>query len=241
MDAQQTFDAFQQRNWSPVFQCDGSGDWTGKFYLDGEKATLKPTEKGIIFAAGPIAKDNASHAVLWTKDKFDGDVKVDFDFTRFDTINRYVNIIYFQARGDGDNPEDIHSWRDQREIPFMSTYFNNMNLLHVSYAAFGNDNDDPEDYIRVRRYPVRPDRSFAQMEVEPTYFNTELFQPGFTYHMCFIKTDECLALQVSNDNVNKVFTWNLADIEPVTNGPIGIRHMFCKCSRYKDFTVSQVG
>lgn len=154
------FVELKKLSWKDKFFDSGSNNWQEKWLLDGKRADVRNTSHGMIFAAGPVAMDHASHAVLWTKDSFSGDIKIEWDYTRLDTINRYVNIVYIQATGKCEGPytEDIAEWAKLRQIPYMNSYFDNMNLLHISYAAFGNENDKDEDYVRARRYPTRPDR-----------------------------------------------------------------------------------
>lgn len=55
----------------------------------------------MLLSVGPIPRDHASHCVLWTKESFAGDVKIEFDYWRLDTIQRWVNILYIQATGTG--------------------------------------------------------------------------------------------------------------------------------------------
>ncbi len=102
----------------------------------------------MLLSAGPIARDHASHCVLWTRESFHGDVKIEFDYWRMDTIQRWVNILYIQATGTGNGQyaEDISTWSHLRQTPFMRMYFDHMNLLHVSFAAFGAE-EGGEDYI----------------------------------------------------------------------------------------------
>ena len=184
------FAELKKLSWKDKLFDSGSNNWQEKWFLDGKRADIRNTSHGMIFAAGPVAMDHASHAVLWTKDSFNGDIKIEWDYTRLDTITRYVNIVYIQATGKGEGPysEDITEWSDLRQIPYMHSYFDNMNLLHISYAAFGNDNDKDEDYVRARRYPTRPDRPFSETDLEPDNYLTGLFRPGVTYHFTFIKT-----------------------------------------------------
>ncbi len=217
----------------------GNGCWRDNWTLDGHRARIANTEDGMVFESGPVRGDHACNAVLWTKKSFSGDLKVSFEFTRLDTVNRFVNIIYFHANGIGKGPyeKDIHKWKHLRNIPYMRTYFQYMDMLHVSYAAFDNENDEPEDYIRVRRYPVREDRDFHQMEVDGTVFNTGLFKPGISYKMTWIKTEKDLALEIKGDNKEVHHYWDISTVEPTFNGPIGIRHMHQKCSRYKNFEI----
>ena len=226
------------RTWNMELSDAGDGDWHDHWLLDGKEATIHNAPDGMTFAAGPKQHDS-SHAVLWTKQRFAGDMRVCFTMTRLDEINRFVNILYFQAKGLGtvESPLDIHSWGDQRTIPAMATYFKGMDLLHMSYAAFGNDNDEADDYIRIRRYPVTPERSFDEIEVEPTIFNTGLFLTGISYEMEVIKTGTDLALRVTGPEQELYQHWDISSVAPVNDGPLGIRHMHKKVTRYKDIRV----
>ncbi len=237
---QELFAALKKRKWNTVFSDKGTLDWQKKWFLDGERAEIKNTPQGMVFSAGPIAGDNASHAVLWTRNSFQGDIKIEFDFTRLDSINRYVNILYIQATGIEEGPysKDILEWAELRQIPYMKSYFDHMNLLHISYAAFNNTDDKPDDYVRVRRYPTRPGKSFDQIDLKPDYFNTELFIPGKTYHFTCIKNSEDLFLRVEGDNLSKLFHWSLKNVENVNDGRVGIRHMHTRCSRYANVNIS---
>ncbi len=238
---QQEFDELMDEDWQLVFEDCGTQNWRDGWFLDGERADIRNTPDGMVFSAGPVAYDQGSHSVLWTRESFAGDVRIEFDYTRLDSITRFVNILYIQATGIGEEPysEDIAEWAHLRQIPYMSSYFNNMNLLHISFAAFGNENDKDEDYVRARRYPARPDRPFTETDLEPENFDTALFRPGETYHICAIKTDEDMFFKVDGRSCDDgdLFHWPLADVEPVTHGRIGLRHMWTRCSRYANVEV----
>lgn len=232
------FEKYDAMNWSVALEDSGAGDWRDHWVLDGERADIRNTPQGMVFAAGPTAQDHACHAVLWTKQSFKGPMKVEFDFTRLDTVNRYVNILYFHAKGWGEGvPDDIHTWADQREVPYMRTYFSKMDLLHLSFAAFGDENDDDDNYLRVRRYPIHEGRSFRQTEVGPTIEESGFFKPGVLHRMCFFKTDSELALRLHCGEEALCHIWDITKVEPTCEGPLGIRHMFSKCSRYKDLRI----
>ena len=235
-----TFTALMQREWREQFADDGTNDWRGEWFVDGLRADIRNTPEGMVFAAGPVAYDNGSHSVLWTKEDFVGDIRIEFDYTRLDTISRFVNILYIQATGKQEGPlsEDIVDWSALRQVPFMSCYFDNMELLHISYAAFGNEDDKNEEYVRARRYPTRPDREFNETDLPPDYFQTELFRPGITYHFTAIKTDEDLFFEVKNDDVRQLFRWPLGEVEPLIHGRVGIRHMWTRCSRYANIRIA---
>lgn len=241
-DGRKTRERFEQLGdggWREAMRDPGTGDWTERWTLDGERAVIRNTPEGMVFSAGPIPQDHASHAVLWTKQDFAGDVKIEFDFRRLDTINRYVNILYIQATGQGDPPhvEDIDEWADLRAVPRMGTYFKHMNLLHISYAAFGNEDDSPEDYVRARRYPITEQRGFHDLAVPPDYENTGLFLPGETYHVTAIRCGHEAFMEVTGAGESGLFAWDTSDFPPIEHGRIGIRHMWTRCSRYTDFTV----
>ncbi|HBR95616.1 MAG TPA: hypothetical protein DEA90_15765 [Opitutae bacterium] len=176
------------------------------------------------------------HALNWLRD---------FDFTRMDTVDRFVCIVYLYASGAGPEPytEDITEWNRLRQIPYMATYFDHMNLLHISYAAFNNKIDAGKDsaYIRARRYP----RSlfggqFDRMELEPDYTAIDLFEPGMEHHMTIIKRGEEMYMNVSNINEERLYYWDLSQVPGLQKGRIGLRHMWQRAGLYKNITVSQL-
>lgn len=230
--------------WEQVFFDNGSEDWQSRWFLDGQRAWIKNMKDGMLYSAGPIEKDDACHAVLWTKQSFSGDLKIEYDFTRMDNINKAVNIIYIQATGKMEGPysKDIAAWSQLRTIPYMRTYYQNMNLLHVSYAAFTNDDaKEKADYVRARRYPVRPDQKFGKdTRVGESYDDTGLFSPGITYHVILIKKGPMLYMHVEGDGKSKLFSWDYADHPQITEGRIGLRHMWTRCSKYANFSVSEL-
>ena len=240
-DAGSTFERLDGRAWQTVFCDRGDGDWRQRWFMDGRRGSVQNTPEGMVFSAGPVAGDHASHAVLWTNESFDGDLRIQFAFTRLDTIFRFVNILYIQATGtdDGVYGEDIAAWRHLREIPLMSSYYDLMRLLHVSFAAHDMDNQDPAaDYIRVRRYPCIAG-GFDETEVPPDVLRTGLFAPGVEHQMTFIKTRDVLAMDIRCSDVRRTFAWDLSGREAVTHGRVGIRQMWTRCSRYRDFTIQQ--
>lgn len=228
----------KNRHWKLELKDSCTNDWNEHWVIDGKEAKISHNSEGMTFAAGPNQND-ASHAVLWTKQRFKGDMRVKFIMTRLDDINRFVNIMYFQANGIGTigAPKDIHLWREERLTPSMSTYFTKMDLLHISFAAFGNDNDEADDYIRVRRYPVTPERSFDEIEVEPTIFNTNLFESNAENEIEVIKTSKDLAMIVTGKDKELFQHWDISKVSPLEEGPFGFRHMHKKVTRYKNIEI----
>lgn len=170
-----------------LFEDSGTKNWKENWMLDGERAKVFNTDEGMEFMAGQEYGNDTCHAVLWTKQSFQGNICIEYDYTRTDTTTRCVNILYFHATGKGDTdfPVDIALWNNKRVVPHMHTYFNNMNAYHISYAAFSAKEYSPnDDYIRLRRYnPTK--KGLKGTDVPEDYFKTGLFKPGITYHIIY--------------------------------------------------------
>jgi len=237
----ESFNKLQESpGWQLQFSDPCTEDWKANWFLDGQMATITHTEEGMNFSAGPINRNNAHHAVLWTKQSFQGDVKIKYNYTRKDSQVINVNILFIQATGIGTDTfdHDIAKWKDYRAVPTMSKYWQNMNLIHISYAAFPMVNEDPNnDYLRVRRYPATENIAFKDTEVPPAFEETGLFLPNVTYEMTWIKTASKLFLRVEGDDKVRQYSWDLTTFAPVTEGRIGLRHMFTRSAAYSDFKV----
>ena len=228
-------------DWSLQLNDPCTDNWKNNWFLDGLIAKVEQSEKGMNLVAGPVNRDDAHHTVLWTKQSFKGDIKIEYNYTRTDSQLINVNILYIQATGIGKDSfdADISKWNKFREVPAMSKYFNYMNALHVSYSAFEMVNDDPEsDYIRIRKYPATEEIPFQNTELPPAYFNTGLFLPGETYKITVIKTGLKLFMNVKGKESEKLFSWDLPAENPITEGRIGLRHMYTRSAMYSDFKVS---
>lgn len=230
----------ENSDWKLEFSDLCTENWQENWFLDGEIARVEHGKYGMDLIAGPMNRNNAHHSVLWTKQSFEGDVKIEYEYTRTDTAVVNVNILFIQATGIGTGifDKDISKWNDYRKIPTMSKYYNNMKTIHISLAAFPMVNEDPEnDYLRVRRYPMTDKITFKDMEVEPSFFKTGLFLTGVTYKMTWIKSGNKLYLAVSGNNEIKKYTWDLSKFDPIVEGRIGLRHMFTRSASYKNFNV----
>lgn len=226
------------KKWDLLFKDKCSKDWTQNWTLDGLYAIVENSKKGMYFSAGPEERNDAHHAVLWTKESFSGDIKIEFDYTRMDNENRWVNILYIQATGDGegDFEADISKWSMFREVPAMKTYFENMNALHISYAAFGNEGDGTY-YVRARRYPKPDDKNFDVTKIPPSYDQQGYFKSGQTYHITAIKSGTQLFFKMESKDGQQLFSWDLSNVEPITEGRIGLRHMYTRSATYKNFKI----
>lgn len=223
-----------------AFQDTCTGDWRDKWTLDGLKAQITHTDRGMQFAAGPTAGGETCHAVLWTKDVFAGDLKIEYDYTRLDTADKFVNILYVQATGSGKEPykKDIAEWAELRSVAAMRLYFDHMNLYHLSYAAFGNQGGAPEaDYIRLRRYMPETGNGLKGTELSPDHFGTGLFKTGVPHRITVIKRASEIFMHIRNDERDLLCHWQNDTLPPVGDGRIGLRHMCTRVSLYRDFSV----
>lgn len=237
------FARIESAPWREVWFDAGTGDWREQWFLDGKKARVTNDERGMHFAAGPTHRHDPDHAVLWTKESFSGDVRIDFEYTKTDDEIRNVNIIYLLATGQGKPPfgEDIFTWRDLREEPAMRMYFNHMNTYHVSFAAFPmeNEDQDPEaDYIRARRYLPDAGEGLRGTALQPDYEPEGLFRPGVPHRITVIKHGDHLFMRVQNDEQSMICHWPTDTHPDLTAGRIGLRHMFTRSARYRDIRIS---
>jgi len=235
------FETLLNTDWQDHFADSLTTGWQKNWFLDGEDATLNHSDKWLDFWAGPNAWDDTSHAVLWTKQSFTGDLLIEYEFTRLDTSVRFVNIIYIQATGSGDDGfgHDITQWNEYRQVPTMSKYFQNMHTYHISYAAFGTQNHDPEeDYVRARRYMPSYSR-LRNTDLKPDYARTGFFQTGVPHKITIIKKGDELFFHVANHEKQQLFHWKNDHLPPVFEGRIGLRHMYTRGSRYLQFRISK--
>lgn len=225
--------------WGIVFSDPGVGDWKEHWFVEGLKATVEYDGEGIVFSSGPVPMEQASHAVLWTKQSFEGDIRIEYDYTRLDsmTASTAVNILYIQATGIGthDSPTDIYLSTKQREVPWMKSYFLNMNALHISYSTSGPKR---ANYVAARRYPAKDQEGFMQGTlVQPIYENVDLFKPGETYHITALKEGKGLTFTAEREGKTHKFEWDTSAFPSVTEGHVGFRHMWARSSRYQNIRV----
>lgn len=233
------FEHASQRHWEEVFFDSFTEDWQKQWTLDGDVATAITSPDGIQLTAGPEFMNDAHHMVLWTKDVFEGDVKIEYEFTRMDSETRGVNILYIQATGSGEGPHkpDIAQWADLRRVPAMNLYYDCMNTYHISYAAFPNENDVTDDYIRARRY-MPHQTGLEGTDLKPDYFHNGFFATGVPHKFTVIKQDRDLFMRISNAEKTRYFHWHNDELPPIKEGRIGLRLMFTRASLIKNFRIS---
>ena len=221
--------------WKTLFSDACTGDWTVQWFLDGKVGTITTGPDAMELTAGPELKNEAHHMVLWTKDVFEGDVKIEYDYTRLDEAINCVNILYIQATGSGEEPyvSDITKWNELRKIPAMKTYFNHMHTYHISYAVGESSNP----YIRARRY--MPNKTGLKgSDLKPDYFPKGMFATVVPHKIAVIKKDRDLFMKFGNAEQTVYCHMTNPDLPIVTEGRIGLRHMFTRSARYKNLTIS---
>ena len=235
---QAAFDRAAARLWKEVFTDPGTNDWRLRWFLDGEVGTVKNTPAGMELTAGPEFKNDAHHMVLWTKESFAGDLKIEYEYTRLDRATQCVTILYIQAPGNGDGlyQKDITKWNDLRRVPAMNVYFDHMNTYHLSYAAFSGGGDGAS-YIRARRYMPGKD-GLNDTDLKPDYFPKGLFQTGVPHKITVIKKSSDLFVRVENAGQTAFCHMANPDLPEITEGRVGLRHMFTRAARYRSFRIS---
>ena len=237
------FEELSEADWRVVFHDPCTRDWREHWTVDGLKATITNSDRGMDFRAGPDRKENASHAVMWTRRSFAGDLRLDYEYTKLDDAAEAVTILYIQATGYGRGgyDKDISKWADKRQVAAMRMYFMYMHLHHISYAAFKVGNTDPaKDYIRAKRYlPGQEEVRFFKEHGESIY-ETGLFRKGIPHKITVIKKGNDLFMHIRNSEKELLCHWPTDAAPPVTEGRIGLRHMWTRGARYSDFRISQL-
>lgn len=230
----QRFEQLLNLDWREDFHDPFTEDWRKRWFLDGQKAQVIHSDQGMDFQAGPVRGEDASHAVLWTKDTFEGDLRIEYEYSRLDNSGKSVTILYIQATGSGESghDKDISKWSDRRVVPAMSQYFNHMNLYHISYAASKMDGR-----IRARRYLPETGNRLKGTALMPDYFRTGFFQTGVRHKITVVKHGVDLFMRIEAQGKTALFHWNTSTHPPITEGRIGLRHMWTRAARYLDFRV----
>jgi hypothetical protein len=121
----------------------------------------------------------------------------------------------------------------------MKTYFNNMNTYHISYAAYGNnDGVDKKDYIRARRYMPEAKKGMNNTALKPDYNDTGLFEPGVPHAVTIIKKGSHLFMHISSKGKEMLCHWDASTHPSISEGRIGLRHMYTRSARYSNFRIS---
>jgi hypothetical protein len=77
----------------------------------------------------------------------------------------------------------------------------------------------------------------------PDYFNTGLFKSGITYGIKISRYENEIIMSVttiSDPKIKKIFRWDVRSKSPCNEGRIGLRHMYTRSARYKNFKVWKI-
>ena len=238
-DESAVFEDLCSVTWPEVFADSLTKEWSNKWFLDGNEAEVSTDGNAMT-----IDTSNG-YAVLWTKQSFEGDLRIEYDFKRVDENERGVNIIYIQATGDGEygHVEDITQWSDRRTMAAMKNYYMNMHTYHISYAAFGNKKSSSEkaDYIRGRRYLPLNKKGLKGTKLKNEYDGTKLFKDKQWIHVIIIKQAKELWLEFKHPDKTVLCHFINDDKPGIDRGRIGLRLMPGRKSQFKNFKVMSPG
>jgi len=218
-----------------LFEDPMTGNWQDHWFLDGEKAVLEHRDGGLAFITEYTVNKNvdragfdAQHAVLWTRQQFEGDIRITYTYTKLPGCS-WQKLIYVQAQGIGEAPyvKDIHAWRNLRQVAKMNMYFNYMDLIGLSLR----------EEIRCKRYPWSDVERDIELENEflPRGENRGM-EIDREYHVLVEKRKKSILLRITDAETGKDVvdhTWDLTDEKVLENrnprfidkGRIGIRQM----------------
>ena len=238
--AEKAFAAAERLSWTVVFEDDFRNGYTANWLLDGVQAQTASTPGGLEIVSGPQAGNDSAHVVLWTRRRFSGPLKIEYDFTRLDGSEaESVCIVYLHATGSGAGPyaEDITAWSERRQVPAMKLYFEHMNAYHISYAVTSPATEGG-DYVRARRYVPETGKGLAGTALTPEYDHVGWFKRGVTYRMTVILFGDKLYLQASDGAEKRLFWFDTSTLPPLDEGYVGLRQMWARASRYANFKIS---
>lgn len=230
--------------WKVVMEDDCKTDWTKQWFKDGETSRIEHSSQGMSFYAGKFNEkvtetdDFSGHSVLWTKQSFEGDIMVEYDYTRLDTVNRFVTIIYLCAEGSGKKQyvKDIYQWRNLRKIPAMRLYFDHMQAYHISYSAYDVEGSDT-DYIRARRY-MPESKGLEGTDLDNEYGNSGFFQPGEKNRITVISRGNYIFMRVTSSTQSSVYYWDKTKFPLLSSGRVGLRMMYYRGAVFNNLKIS---
>ena len=233
-----------------LFEDSMAQDWQANWFLDGENAVLEHRDGGLAFITESSKVDkrvdraafDAQHAVLWTRESFEGDIRITYKYTKLPGCS-WQKLIYVQAQGVGEGPfiEDIYAWKDRREVAVMSAYFNYMDLIGLSLR----------NQIRCKRYPWNDmDGNGLKTEFKPRAQNKGM-PIGHELDVLVEKRKKSILLRITDIETGETVvdhTWDLTDErileqrDPkyIETGRIGIRQMGGHKINMRDFKVEQL-
>jgi hypothetical protein len=236
-----------------LFEDPMAENWEDNWFLDGKRATLEHRDGGLAFLTDASNVDkrvdraafDAQHAVLWTRQEFEGDIRINYTYTKLPGCG-WQKLIYVQAQGIGEDDsffKDIYTWRSLRDVARMDYYFNYMDLVALSLR----------DQIRCKRYPwgdiTRTDIEL-QSEFKPRAEHRGL-PIGHELDVLVEKRKHSILLRITDAETGELavdHAWDLTDETVMKNrgshfvekGRIGIRLMGGHKILMRDFNVTRL-
>jgi hypothetical protein len=231
-----------------LFEDSMTANWQENWFLDGENAVLEHRDGGLAFITEYTVDKNVDrdgfdsrHAVLWTRQEFEGDIRITYTYTKLPGCS-WQKLIYVQAQGIGKKPyvQDIYAWKDLRAVSVMSEYFNHMNLIGLSLR----------EEVRCKRYPWNDVKRNVELESEfLPRAEIEDMPEGREFHVVVEKRKESISLRITDDETGEYtvdHAWDLTDKdvrkkrdpEYIEKGRIGIRLMGGHKILMRDFKVT---
>ena len=234
------FTQLNQLNWTLVQSDKTSTAWSDNWLLDGLKAKVFSTcPTSLDLYSGDAKFIDENHCVLWTKKEFDRDIKITFDYTKLDDEKNSVCILYLFAQGEGSItfPKDINKWAELRQIPAMKLYFQHMNLYHISFSAYDNE-DESISYIRARQYESKP--FLNGTDILPDYDPQDFFKKDTLIHIEAIKKETQLYFKATSPDSSILCHWELNNTNLLSFGRIGIRQMAGRKGRFSNIEIYEI-
>lgn len=205
-----------------------------KYFKDGTTARMSYTARGL----DVVSPAGTGQTVVWTKTAFDGDIKVEFDYTRLDTPVAGRNIasivvldgwgLTTRCRVDSlVHPVDIKTW--SRPVANYDYYKFCMTDQTVSY-----DNLDlgTNPRMTIRQNPGYFDRG----TIVPPALRT-----GVTYHLIVTRTGNTVLAIAKQGAVTVASVTGVLDparSKVSKHGYVGFRQMASRHAAYRNIKIS---
>ena len=94
------------------------------------------------------------------------------------------------------------------------------------------------DYVRARRYMPETGQGLTDTALVPDHLGTGFFRKGVPHQITVILKGDDLFMRVRNSDQNMLCHWKTDAFPEVEKGRIGLRHMYTRSARYRNFKVS---
>ena len=93
------------------------------------------------------------------------------------------------------------------------------------------------DYIRARRYLPERGLGLRGTALRPDTFSSGFFATGVPHRITVVKVGVELFMRITSDARSMLLHWDTSSHPPVTEGRVGLRHMWTRAARYRDFRI----